>query len=146
MKRQLKMTMSKIGITENSTLLKPYRYIATSIRNSRIPEKSADMLGLFASQMVPESELKSLWKMVEPHSNGHDLVRVGGDGDGGYLLPNDFRDINYCFSPGAGAIWTFEEALGASFGIESFVCDGTIENFPSFGSLKSFMPKNVGLA
>ena len=29
-----------------------------------------------------------------------DLVRIGGDGDGGYLLPDNFKSVKYCFSPG----------------------------------------------
>ena len=146
MKVILKKVLKNLGISENSVILKPYRRFASAVRNSRIPEKSADMIGLFASQMVSESELKAYWKLVQPHSNGHELVRVGGKSDGGYLLPNDFEGIKYCYSPGAGAIWTFEESLGSKYGIKSMVCDGTIERFPSFNSLKSFIPKNVGLA
>jgi hypothetical protein len=146
MKKIIKTALNFIGISENSPVLKPYRKFAASVRNSRIPEKSADLIGLFASQMVPESELKSYWKLVQPSSNGHKLVRVGGESDGGYLLPDDLEGIKYCFSPGAGAIWTFEDSLGSKYGIESMVCDGTIENYPSFSSLKSFIPKNVGLA
>jgi hypothetical protein len=146
MKKIIKTALTFIGISENSLVLKPYRKFAASIRNSRIPEKSADLFGLFATQMVPESELKSYWKMVQPSSNGHKLVRVGGESDGGYLLPDDLNGIKYCFSPGAGAIWTFEDSLGSKYGIESMVCDGTIENYPSFSYLKSFIPKNVGLA
>ena len=145
MKKILKQTFSALGISENSILLKPYRFLASVIRDSRIPEKSADMLGLFASQMVPESELKSYWNLLQPHWNGYELIRVGDKSDGGYLLPNDLEEIKYCFSPGAGAIWTFEESLGSNYGIESLVCDGTIKVFPSFNSLKSFIPKNVGL-
>jgi hypothetical protein len=146
MKKILKSSLSKVGLSEQSIILKPYRKFASIVRNSRIPEKSADLLGLFASQMVSEAELKSYWNLVKPHSNGHELIRVGSTGDGGYLLPNDLGGIKYCYSPGAGAIWTFEDSLGSKYGIESLVCDGTIENYPSFSYLKSFIPKNVGLA
>jgi hypothetical protein len=145
MKKRFKQGISALGIRENSILLKPYRLLASAIRESKIPEKSADMLGLFASQMVSEPELKSYWNLLQPHRNGFELVRVGGQTDGGYLLPNDLEEIKYCYSPGVGEIWTFEESLGSNFGIESMVCDGTIQDFPSFKSLKSFIPKNVGL-
>lgn len=146
MKQLLKNQLAKVGLSENSVILLPYRKLASAFRETRILEKIADMFGLFASQMVSEVELKSYWRLVQPHSNGHELVRIGGSTDGGYLLPNDLEGIKYCFSPGAGAIWTFEETLGTKYAIESFVCDGTIEIFPSFSSLKSFIPKNVGLA
>jgi hypothetical protein len=146
MKVILKKVLATLGIRENSIILKPYIRFASAVRNLRIPEKLGDKFGIFASHMVSESDLKSYWKLLQPHSNGHELVRVGGKNDGGYLLPNDFEGIKYCYSPGAGTIWTFEESLGTNYGIESMVCDGTIEMFPSFDHLKSFIPKNVGLA
>jgi hypothetical protein len=145
MKKLIKTILKQLGISENSPVLKPFRIVSASIRELKILEKSADMIGFFASQMIQEPELKSYWKMIQPYSNGHKLVRVGGKGDGGYLLPDDFDEIKYCFSPGAGAIWTFEEMLGSKFGIESLVCDGTIDRYPSFKSLKSFIPMNVGI-
>jgi len=146
LKRFIKSAIIMLGFPENSTLLKFAREIYSKWRLKAVWSKVGDSIGLFVAEMVKEEELKSYWKLVEPHSNGHDLIRVGGQRDGGYLLPNDLDGIKYCFSPGAGAIWSFEEALGSEHGIQSLVCDGTIERFPSFTSLKSFIPKNVGIS
>jgi hypothetical protein len=146
MKKLFKSSLTKVGLSENTFIVKPFKKLSSAIRNSSIPEKFADMFGILVSPMVSEDELRSYWKLVQPHSNGHDLIRVGGTSDGGYLLPNDLEGMKYCYSPGAGAVWTFEESLGDKYGIESMVCDGTIENYPAFRTLKSFIPKNVGLA
>lgn len=146
MKKQIKQLMRRFGIRENSSIFLVYRKISLVVRNLRIQENCADKFGYFSMKMIPRDEFQAYWAMLRPYSNGHQLVRIGSQGDGGYLLPNDMEGIKFCFSPGAGAIWTFEEALGELFGIESFVCDGTIEKYPAFHSLKSFTPKNVGLA
>jgi hypothetical protein len=114
------------------------------LHKSRIFEKLSGYFGFFTVQSVSETELKSLLKFLVPINNGHKLIRVGSDGDGGYLLPDDLNDIKYCFSPGAGAVWTFEQEIGSRFGIKSLICDGTIETFPSFEHLHSFTPMNVG--
>jgi hypothetical protein len=146
MKKQIKQMMNQIGISKNSTIFRTKRNIFSTFRNLRIQENSADKFGYFSAKMIPRDEFQAYWAMLRPYSNGHQLVRIGSKGDGGYLVPNDMEGIKFCFSPGAGAIWTFEEALGELFGIESFVCDGTIEKHPAFPSLRSFIPKNVGLA
>ncbi len=111
----------------------------------KILKRTASKIGLLTFRIVPGSELKSLWRLVQPYSNGHTLVRVGKPGDGGYLLPDDFEAIKYCFSPGVGDVWTFEEELGKKYGIQSLVCDGTIEKIPEFDSLRAFIPKNLGI-
>ncbi len=33
---------------------------------------------------------------------------MGGENDGGYLVPDDLEGIEYCFSPGVSNIATFE--------------------------------------
>ena len=41
-----------------------------------------------------------------------DLVRIGRNADGGYLLPRQvLAEINGCLSFGLGAEWSFEQAL-----------------------------------
>lgn len=60
---------------------------------------------------------------LKPLNNGHELIKIGDDADGGYLLPNDFDGIEYCFSPGCGGQWSFERHLSETFGITSFILD-----------------------
>lgn len=66
------------------------------------------------------------------------LVRIGGDCDGGYLLPDDFEDIRYCFSPGVSTTADFEECIAKRFGIRSFMADASIERLPVENPLFEF--------
>jgi hypothetical protein len=51
------------------------------------------------------------------------LIRVGGDSDGAYLLPDDLQGVVACFSPGVSNRKDFEDELLDSFGIASHMCD-----------------------
>jgi hypothetical protein len=39
------------------------------------------------------------------------LIRLGADGDGGYLVPDDLEDVAACFSPGVDDRASFESAM-----------------------------------
>ena len=52
-----------------------------------------------------------------------ELIRIGGDGDGGYLLPDILNDISYCFSPGVSQTSFFEKELSENYNIQSFMVD-----------------------
>lgn len=53
------------------------------------------------------------------------LVRIGGTGDGAYLVPDDLAGILACFSPGVNNSKDFEDDLANRFGICSHLCDYT---------------------
>jgi hypothetical protein len=61
--------------------------------------------------------------------SGVPLIRLGGNGDGGYLIPDDLDGIEYCFSPGVNRTADFENAL-AERGIRSFLADYSVEQPP----------------
>jgi hypothetical protein len=73
---------------------------------------------------------------------GIDLIRIGGKGDGGYLIPDDLEGIEYCFSPGVSTIADFENEL-ADRGIKSFLADYSVDsppfNRPEFTFDKKFL-------
>jgi hypothetical protein len=74
---------------------------------------------------------------------GLDLVRLGGDGDGGYLLPNDLDGIAACFSPGVGPSSNFELDI-AKRGIKCFLADYSVESPPVNHDLFEFDKVFVG--
>lgn len=80
--------------------------------------------------LTPKSEIVALLERLRPVNNGHQLIRIGGPGDGGYLVPDDFEGIEECFSPGSNLLWSFEKSLQTQFGIRSFMCD-TLDQKPS---------------
>jgi hypothetical protein len=78
-----------------------------------------------ADRTAPEDVqrvLRSLW----PVDDGYELIRLGPDGDGGYLLPNDLDGIEYAFSPGVSMESGFEAAL-ADRGQRVFLADHSVD-------------------
>jgi hypothetical protein len=59
------------------------------------------------------------------------LVRLGGCGDGAYLIPDDLDGIEACFSPGVDNFKNFEDELTLGYGIQCHMCDfaSDIEQF-----------------
>lgn len=70
-----------------------------------------------------------------------ELIRIGGDGDGGYLLPDNLSDISYCFSPGVSVIANFEKELSDKYNIKSFMIDASISKSPVSGLNFQFLQK-----
>lgn len=78
---------------------------------------------------------------------GCNLVRVGGSGDGGYLLPDILHETSYCFSPGVDYTAKFEKELSDNFSIESFMADASVNSAPhldpNFKFYKRFLGSHV---
>lgn len=89
-------------------------------------------------------EILDFIKILRPSQTGFELVRIGGEGDGGYLVPNDFEGIGFCFSPGVSEIATFEEQLANDYSIKSFMADASVENPPIKGDFFDFEKKFLG--
>jgi hypothetical protein len=68
---------------------------------------------------------------------------LGSDSDGGYLIPNDLKDIQACFSPGVDKIASFEADL-LRFGIPSHLADLSVDEVPQGVQAASFLKKFVG--
>ena len=68
---------------------------------------------------------------LRPVAIQHPLVRIGGGGDGGYLVPDDLEGITACFSPGVGHTAQFEVDLVTRFGIPCYLSDASVVP-PSF--------------
>ena len=73
--------------------------------------------------------LSQLVKMLRPVKTNHNLIRIGGEKDGGYLVPDDIKGITSCFSPGVSYVADFEYYL-ASKGIKCFLADYSVEEPP----------------
>lgn len=86
-------------------------------------------LGLSLTRCVEPSRTRQLIRSLRPLDCGIELVRIGGEGDGGYLVPDDLAGIEACFSPGVSTIADFELEL-ASRGITCFLADGSVDSSP----------------
>ena len=49
------------------------------------------------------------FKKRGPVKTEHELIRIGGSKDGGYLVPNDLSGIQACFSPGVSDLADFKK-------------------------------------
>ena len=81
--------------------------------------------GTFTSKRTDLSEIRKLLKTITPKKITKNNIRVGGDNDGGYVVPNDFEGVDYCFSPGVGNLINFENDL-IKKGIKCFLADQNI--------------------
>ena len=82
--------------------------------------------GFSVGWQTESADVLDLVKKLRPMDCGIELVRLGGAGDGGYLVPNDLDGIAYCFSPGVDKISNFENDL-ANRGINSFLADYSVD-------------------
>ena len=73
-----------------------------------------------------------------------DLIRIGGDADGGYLVPDVFDRVNYCLSPGVSDTADFEAELSQRYGIKSFMADASVSSAPFADDNFHFMKKFLG--
>lgn len=62
-----------------------------------------------------------------PRSVGKELIRLGGLGDGGYLIPDDLEGIKTCFSPGVEQVSDLEDSLAKQYGMQSFMADYSVD-------------------
>lgn len=80
---------------------------------------------------------------VRPVRTNRSLIRLGGSGDGGYLVPDDLEGISTCFSPGVSEIATFEENL-AKRGVKCFLADYSVDAPPVENPLFDFEKRYLG--
>ncbi len=73
-----------------------------------------------------------------------ELLRIGGDGDGGYLVPNNLKDISHCYSPGVSFVASFEKELADRYDIKSYMVDASVDKAPISGYNFEFLPKYLG--
>lgn len=88
-------------------------------------------------------DLRKFFSEMTPVSTNHNLIRLGGDGDGGYLIPDDLSGIRTCFSPGVSNVAGFERDLNAR-NIKCYLADYSVEAAPLDNSLIVFEKKFLG--
>jgi hypothetical protein len=90
-----------------------------------------------------KEQLQELLEALRPVKTKYELIRVGGDNDGGYLLPDDLSGVTTCFSPGVDVTATFEKDL-LSRGIWSHLADASVDGAPDGLKVLSFEKKFLG--
>ncbi|HEY1195912.1 hypothetical protein [Flavobacterium sp.] len=103
--------------------------------------------GFEFKRLQQKEKILTLIKELHPLKTQHNLIRIGPNRDGGYLVPDDLEGIEACFSPGVDCVSEFElECINR--GMKIFMADKTIEK-PNLSIPKtqySFIKKHIGLS
>ena len=83
-------------------------------------------LGWHSAPRTPLASLRGLLRALRPLDPGIELVRIGPDHDGGYLVPDDLDGIHHVFSPGVSSESGFEAEL-ADRGMQVFLADHSVD-------------------
>jgi hypothetical protein len=99
--------------------------------------------GIYIDQLTQPQRIQDLISELRPLKCRDELIRVGAQSDGGYLVPNDLDGIESCFSPGVDQIASFEADL-LERGIGSHLADFSVSGVPGNISVLSFTKKFLG--
>lgn len=72
---------------------------------------------------VSTPEIMQVFEILKPKASATPLIRIGGDFDGSYLVPDDLDGIDACFSPGVNRVKYFEDVLTDTYGVAAHMCD-----------------------
>lgn len=94
-------------------------------------------------EMSSPEQLEDFFGGLRAYDPGLPMIRLGGQGDGGYVVPDDLDGLAACISPGVSTVADFELAL-AERGVPSFMADASVEAAPAHHPLFDFEPTFVG--
>ncbi len=89
------------------------------------------------------NNFSKILEKLRPFKTNKKLVRIGGDGDGAYLIPDDLHGIAAVFSPGIGHTSKFEIDIFERYGINSHLLDDSVEGPINFPNYLSFTKKRL---
>ena len=121
------------------TLLNPSWRIGHRVLNfgSRVLDAS---LGMALLEGAPRERVAALVRSLRPQYLPGDLVRVGGPGDGGYLVPRDIEHYELLISPGIGETYEFDRFF-FSRGVPCVLVDASVDlpPLPNVAHVKQFV-------
>ena len=80
---------------------------------------------------------------LHPVASPKELIRLGSEHDGGYLVPDDLEGLEACYSPGISKTADFELDC-AERGIEVYLADYSVKNPPFDHPSFHFIRKHIG--
>lgn len=98
----------------------------------------------FPVALTDRNAVQALMEKLYPITTDKGLIRMGPQGDGGYLVPDDLEGIAACFSPGVCFVSGFEKDC-AHLGINVFMADKSVDSPPDSHDLFHFSKKYIGV-
>lgn len=83
-------------------------------------------LGINVGYAVAKEDIVLFIKDLWPQNTNFELIRLGANGDGGYLVPDDLDNIEACFSPGVDLISDFEQEC-YNRGMQLYLADKSVD-------------------
>lgn len=114
------------------------------MRISRMIRNLAGSQGLIIRREPDGAPLRAMLAGLHPVRTEHELLRLGNDADGGYLVPDDLDGIAAVFSPGVDQTAEFERDCIVR-GMKSYQADGSITRSPLEHEANDFEPKFIGI-
>ena len=99
--------------------------------------------GLYVEKSTSAKDVVSLIKKMHPVKTSIPLIRLGSSKDGGYLVPDDLKNITACFSPGVGRMSDFEMDCLAN-GMKLFLADKSVDYPGTEDPQLKFLKKYIG--
>jgi hypothetical protein len=106
-------------------------------------KKALAAVNVFPTPLTDPGDMGRFIRSLQPVATDRDLIRLGPDADGGYLIPDDLDGIEACFSPGVSTVSGFEKDC-ADRGIKVFLADKSVEGPAESHELFGFTKKFVG--
>jgi hypothetical protein len=111
-------------------------------------EGAIDLLLTFSDWDCPaqEDDIRAAISLLVPKGCGTELIRLGGNGDGAYLLPDLLDGVEACFSPGVSTQTAFEMELAERYRIPAYLCDASVQasQLQLHPELHTFTPQWLG--
>jgi Methyltransferase FkbM domain len=98
----------------------------------------------YPTHLTEKAAIQSLMHRLSPRSSGKQLIRLGPEGDGGYLVPEDLAGIEACFSPGVSLLSGFDRDC-AQLGMRVFLADRSVAQPVETHALFTFTRKHIGV-
>lgn len=95
--------------------------------------------GYVISSSSQQADVANVIKQLHPVRASRPLIRIGSNGDGGYLVPDILDEIGVCFSPGINDQIDLELDL-AERGIPSYLADYSVAGLPQKHEKLEFDP------
>ena len=74
-------------------------------------------------------------RILQPYDVGN-MIRVGNQNDGGYVIPRELPDMDVLVSCGLGDNWSFERSfVNNKFARDFYVFDHTVSSYVLFNKL-----------
>lgn len=97
----------------------------------------------FGTPLTKKTDLSNLMGKLMPVSLAQNLVRLGPESGGGYLVPDDLEGIEACFSAGVGQISGFENDC-ADLGMQIYMADKSVDAPATSHENFHFIQKYIG--